>query len=163
MASGHGGINQKSFAIHWLLVLLLLSASSATRAADYLLQENTFFRVNLKGSTFRLEGLVVKRADATGRLPIALFAHGKAPNLQNMLDEHATDLIGQAKDLAARGWLSVVVIRRGFGQSDGPMPLPLSCQSTSFVGRFSADADELTATLDVIASRPDADVTRVIR
>jgi hypothetical protein len=31
------------------------------------------------GRTYRLEALTVKRADAAGRLPVALITHGKAP------------------------------------------------------------------------------------
>jgi dienelactone hydrolase len=42
------------------------------------------------------------------------------------------------------------------------MPAPVTCKSTSFVERFSADADDLQATLDFIAQRPDADPTRMI-
>jgi dienelactone hydrolase len=160
MASGRS-IGRKVLAIHWLLVLFLLVAPPTARADDFV-QENTFFRVNIGGSSFRLEGLVVKRADATGRLPVAIFAHGKPTNQQGMLDLHATVFLEQAKDLANRGWLAVAVMRRGFGQSDGPLAVPLSCQSTSFVERFSSDADDLAATLEAIESRPDADTTRVI-
>jgi dienelactone hydrolase len=72
------------------------------------------------------------------------------------------DFVEVAKDLASRGWLAVAVIRRGFGQSDGPWPLPVTCQSTSFLPHFEADADDLAAAIDVIAARPDADPTRVI-
>jgi dienelactone hydrolase len=151
----------RTFALPWLLMLMLLGIPSLARA-DGFIQEKTFFRVNIGGRTFRLEGLTMKRADASGRLPIALITHGKSANLQEMLDKHATDFIGAAKDLAHRGWLAVVVMRRGFGQSDGPYPAPVSCQSTSFIERFSADADDLAATLEVIASRPDVDATRVI-
>jgi dienelactone hydrolase len=79
-----------------------------------------------------------------------------------MLDDRAAAYLRQAKDLAARGWLAVVVIRRGFGQSDGPMPISLSCRSTTFFERFSADADDLQAVLDLVAGRPDADSTRMI-
>jgi len=53
-------------------------------------------------------------------------------------------------------------MRRGFGQSDGPLPSPVSCQSTSFIEQFFADADDLAATLEVITRRPDVDATRVI-
>jgi dienelactone hydrolase len=152
LRSGHIGL---------LSLLLLLVIASPGRSADFL-EEDGFFRVSIGGRTYRLEGITVKRADATGRLPVALVTPGKAPNLQNMLDQHAIDYVGQAKDLANRGWLAVVVIRRGFGQSDGPMPAPMTCESTSFVERFSADADDLQATLDFIAQRPDADPTRMI-
>src|SRR5688572_31357189 len=49
-----------------------------------------------------------------------LFRSGKASELGRMLDTHAATLAPQARDLARRGWLAVVVTRRGFGGSDGP-------------------------------------------
>jgi dienelactone hydrolase len=78
------------------------------------------------------------------------------------LDTRVEGLKNQARDLAGRGWLAVVVIRRGFGQSDGPMPAPASCRSTSLIQRFSADADDLAAAMNVVAQRPDADPARMI-
>src|SRR3984893_4881886 len=42
------------------------------------------------------------------------------------------------------------------------MPRPATCASTSLNERFSADADDLQATLELIAQRPDADGTRAI-
>ena len=144
-----------------LVLLLLVVLASPALAADFL-EENGFFRVVIAGRTYRLEALTVKQAGTPGRLPIALIAHGKPANLQSMLDDHATNFVEVARDLASRGWLAVAVIRRGFGQSDGPLPLPVTCQSTSFLPRFAADADDLAATLDFIATRPDADPTRVI-
>jgi len=145
--------------IAWLAAALL--AASPALSDDFK-EESAFFRVNIGGHVIRLEGLTVKRADATDRLPIALITHGKPTNLQDMLDTRVENLKGQAKDLASRGWLAVVVIRRGFGQSDGPMPAPASCRSTSLVQRFSADADNLEATLNLVAQRPDADPMRMI-
>jgi dienelactone hydrolase len=144
-----------------LLAVLFLALASPAGSADFV-EDNAFFRVTIAGRSYRLEALTVKQADATGRLPIALIAHGKPANLQGMLDDHAKNFVEIARDLASRGWLAVAVIRRGFGQSDGPMPSPVTCQSTSFVPRFGADADDLEAALDFIASRPDADPTRAI-
>jgi dienelactone hydrolase len=129
---------------------------SPLTASGNFVEEDGFFRVIIAGRPYRLEALTVKRADASGRLPIALIAHGET------LDRHAKDYVEVARDLAIRGWLAVAVMRRGFGRSDGPMPLPMTCQSTSFLPRFAADADDLAATLDFVAARPDADPTRVI-
>lgn len=145
--------------ITWFAMALVVASAASSEEFK---EEKTFFRVNIGGHVFRLEGLIVKRADATDRLPIALITHGKPTNLQNMLDTRVEDFKGQAKDLASRGWLAVVVIRRGFGQSDGPMPAPASCRSKSLVERFSADSDDLEATLNYVAQRPDADPTRTI-
>lgn len=142
-------------------LLLFLALASPALSSDFL-EENGFFRVTIAGRSYRLEALTVKRSDGIGRLPIALIAHGKPGNLQGMLDDHAKNFVEVARDLASRGWLAVAVIRRGFGQSDGPMPSPVTCQSTSFIPRFTADADDLEATLNFISGRPDADPSRMI-
>jgi dienelactone hydrolase len=144
-----------------LLVAAFVVAAVPTRAAEFI-EDNTFLRVTIGGRIVRLEALTVKRADATGRLPIALIAHGKPANLQSMLDDRASAYVGQARDLANRGWLAVVPIRRGFGQSDGPIAVGVSCRTTSFVERFAADADDLAAALDFVGRRLDADPDRAI-
>ena len=143
--------------------LLALTFSTPSQASnDEFVVERTYFRIKIGDRPVRLEGLVIKRSDLTGRLPVALITHGKPANLTDMLDSRATDYAGQARDFARRGWLSVVVMRRGFGQSDGPIPAAMSCESSSFTNLFSADADDLQGALEVVSKRPDADPDRAI-
>lgn len=148
----------------WLLplALIVLLADQMRVRADDLIEDHGFLRVTINGRPARLESLTVKRANVSERLPIALITHGKSANPGKMLDDHATDYAGPARDLARRGWLAVVVMRRGFGQSDGPISTPVSCQTTSLVERFTADADDLQAALETIARRPDADPGRMV-
>ena len=143
-------------------MLAISAPAKAQIATDEFVAERTFFRTNIDGKSVRLEGLVLKRADLTGKLPIALITHGKSANLTDMLESKAADYAGSARDLARRGWLSVVVMRRGFGQSDGPMPVDVSCDTASFHNRFAADADDLQGAMDIIVKRPDADPDRAI-
>jgi len=144
-----------------LLSAMLSGYPALAQSADFE-EEPGYFRVTIEGRTVRLQGMTVKRSDVAGKLPIALIAHGKPSNHAAMLDMQPTHLAGVARDLARRGWLAVIVLRRGFGQSDGPLPRPATCASTSLIERFSSDADDLQATLAVIAQRPDADGTRAI-
>ncbi len=138
------------------------SAARAQAAADEFVIERTFFRTTIENRTVRLEGLVVKRSDLAGELPIALITHGKSSHLSDMLESKTADYAGPARDLARRGWLAVVVMRRGFGQSDGPMAASVSCATTSFASRFAADADDLQGAIEAASKRPDADPSRVI-
>lgn len=124
-------------------------------------EESSLFEVTIDGHPVRLQGLTVKRADLAGRLPIALIAHGMGTP-ENMRNLQPSRHLGPARDLARRGWLAIVVLRRGFGHSDGPAPGLVSCQDPSLAERLSADADDLQATLEYIALRSDADPTRVI-
>ena len=145
-----------------LIMLVALVAAHPARAQGDLVEEAGFLRVAIGSKVVKLEALTVKPAGATGRLPIALFAHGKTGTQAQMSNQHVQDYIGQARDLARRGWLAVVVMRRGFGRSDGPLSANLSCMSNSFLERLEGDADDLAATLTVVARRPDADPARAI-
>jgi dienelactone hydrolase len=141
---------------------LLTFAAVAQAPADEFVSEKTFFRTHINGKTVRLEGFIVKRADLTGPLPIALITHGKSANLADMLALRGSDYGPYARDLARRGYLSVVVMRRGFGQSDGPMPVNMTCDTKSFSDFFGADADDLQGALEIASKRPDADPARAI-
>jgi dienelactone hydrolase len=145
-----------------LATLVTLAAGAATAAEGDMVETAGFLNVTIKDRLVRLESLVVRPETAAGRLPIALIAHGKPVTQGLMGDQHARDLAPAARDLARRGWLAVVVMRRGFGASDGPQPVPLTCASRSLLARLDNDADELAATLAQVARRPDADATRVI-
>lgn len=147
---------------HIALVCALLAPAPVAAQESDLVEDSSFLRVTIGDRTVRLEGLVVKKRDATGKLPIVLIAHGKPGSDGRMLDDRATEYARQAHDFARRGWLAVVSMRRGFGGSDGPAPVPLSCASTTLAGRFASDADELQAVLALIAKRPDADATRML-
>ncbi len=132
-----------------------------------LVEERTFLTVKGDRGTFRLETLIVRPAKAEGKLPIALITHGKNLKAEENQQLRADFYAPQARDFAARGWLSVVVIRRGYGESDGIPGVSrgaayMSCQNADLVRGFDIEADDLAAALQAIAARPDADASRVI-
>jgi pimeloyl-ACP methyl ester carboxylesterase len=142
--------------------------SSATAGLDNeLLEERTFLTVQNEKGRFRLEALVVRPAKADGRLPIALITHGKNAKAAENQALRADMMLPQARDFAARGWLAVVVVRRGYGQSDG---LPgvsrgaayMACENADLARGFEIEADDLDGALKVVATRPDADGSRAI-
>ena len=142
--------------------LLTFALPGLAQAQDDLIEDTSPLRVTIGGKIVRLEALTVRRAAPAGLLPVALIAHGKPMTQGRMSDQRVRDYLMQARDLARRGWLAVVVMRRGFGNSDGPQPVPVSCAAQSLIERFDADADDLQATLAVIAQRTDADPTRMV-
>ena len=144
------------------------ATASATAGLDNeLLEERTFLTVQNDKGRFRLEALVVKPAKVDGRLPIALITHGKNAKAEENQALRADMMLPQARDFAARGWLAVVVLRRGFGQSDG---LPgvsrgaayMACENADLARGFEVEADDLDGALKVVAARPDADGSRAI-
>jgi dienelactone hydrolase len=144
------------------------ATASATAGLDNeLLEERTFLTVQNDKGRFRLEALVVKPAKADGRLPIALITHGKNAKAAENQALRADMMLPQARDFAARGWLAVVILRRGYGQSDG---LPgvsrgaayMACENADLARGFEVEADDLDGALKVVAARPDADGSRAI-
>jgi dienelactone hydrolase len=130
-----------------------------------LVEERRFLTVRIGGEDYRLDTLVVRPAGVSGRLPIALIGHGQGSASETSVLSTA-HLQRQARDLAYRGYLAVAVIRRGFGQSDGVPGRPgggaYGPCGTHGESLIDASADDLAATLAVIAERPDADADRVV-
>jgi len=134
---------------------------------DDLIEERTFLTVPTDKGSYRLEALVVRPAKPDGRLPIALITHGKNPTPAENQALRADLMRPQARDLAARGWLAVAVMRRGFGQSDGLPGISrgapyMSCENPDLVRGFDIEADDLDGALKALRVRPDADDSRVI-
>ncbi len=147
-----------------LFVLLAAFACTAAPRAwsDELTETPVSFSVTIGGETFRLEGLIIKKADAQGRLPIAVMTNGGATTATAGTAATAAGYAHYARDLARRGWLTVVTIRRGFGKSEGPKPTPIACETASLGAWATAAADDLQATIDNVSKRPDADASKVI-
>jgi dienelactone hydrolase len=169
-------------AIGALILFGCASATSATAASikgtspswhstiedGYQIEEG-FFSVRIAGNPFLLQGLIVKKADAVGRLPIMIYTHGATTSIQRrqeMSPRGPRDvnlrLIG---DYARRGWLAAFVLRRAYGQSDGPDPVTgFTCDTTTptFQDWMDASADDLEATLAYLGRREDADLSRMM-
>jgi dienelactone hydrolase len=131
--------------------------------------EEGFLRVKINNRLVLLQGLVVKKADAAGKLPIMIITHGTNPSArarQEMTPRGTKD--GDLRLLRAyaqRGWLAVYALRRGYGQSDGPIPVAVTkCDGSSPTVQefFDADADDLEAVVTYIGQREDADPDRIM-
>jgi hypothetical protein len=61
-------------------------------ADDDIVQETQMLRVTIAGKTVRLEAVIVKRADAAGRLPVAFMNHGRPnANVQSLMESLTND------------------------------------------------------------------------
>ncbi|WP_194466895.1 S9 family peptidase [Bradyrhizobium sp. CCBAU 53340] len=149
-----------------LAILLIMSIATTTSAiSGDLVQERQYLRAKIGGQDVRLEALFVKRADARGRLPIAFFNHGRPAYREMTLDQSLTANdpgINLLADMARRGWLVVAIHRRGYGLSDGPTQADSPCAVDASMSWMNADADDIQASIEVVAKRPDADPTRMI-
>ncbi|MHB2168030.1 alpha/beta hydrolase family protein [Alsobacter sp. R-9] len=147
-------------------VLGLLLAAGAVRAqarAPEFVQESGFLPVTVDGATVRLETMTVRLAGPATPRPIAIITHGKPAGLDDVAVVHASSYRAIARDLARRGWLAVVVVRRGFGLSEGELAYANLCRADRDLGAlFRRESDDLAAVLSVVSRRKDADPGRAI-
>ena len=145
------------------LVLCWCAATASAAAEERLVVEETFLSVEIGGQQYRLEALVAKEAGIGGRRPVALITHGQAAEAERRERVSARASLRTAREFARRGWLAVVVVRRGFGGSGGKQPYVLrGCRNGAYAPALDDQANDLEAALKAIARRPDADVNQVV-
>jgi dienelactone hydrolase len=132
-----------------------------------LLEEAVMLSIPGPTGTYQLESIIVRPAQAPGRLPVALLTHGKPRLAADMALIRAELLTREARDLAYRGYLAVGVIRRGYGRSGGTPGVATNapyakCNVSDLQKYFEVEADDLAAALRVVTQRPDADANRIV-
>jgi dienelactone hydrolase len=143
-----------------VVVCLILAATSVARAdGPFVLQP---LRVPLGGDLGTLEALFVRPSDA-GRYPLALLAHGSPRSPAERPNMTPLAMLPQALEFARRGWAVVIVMRRGYGGSDGGWAETFGgCGNPDYTDAGYAGADDLKTTLEFVSHRPDVDATRMI-
>jgi hypothetical protein len=158
-ASGMGW--QRFLLVVWLLGIWLALAGTVVASADgpFVLQQ---FRVPLGGDLGGLEALLVRPSEP-GRYPLTLIAHGsprpglERPNITPL------SMLPQALEFVRRGWAAVIVMRRGYGSSDGAWAETFgTCDNPNYIASGLAGAADLKMTLEFLSHRPDLDPTRMI-
>lgn len=114
------------------------------------------------GKAFALEALVVKHGIA-GRLPLAIITHGSPRESAARRRMSAGHMSFQAEELARRGYIAVVVMRRGYGASEGVWAESSGrCDAADHERAARESARDLRAALRSLATWPIVDASRVI-
>jgi dienelactone hydrolase len=140
--------------------VLFAACAGAVRAQE-LVVETAPLQVSINGRSISLEAIVVKRADATGKLPIAIITHGSPATAPARAAMRAEQMLPHARDLAIRGWLAVAFMRRGFATNAGSFAEGYICGNPNFRRALLTSAEDVEAVRTAIAKRQDADATRV--
>ena len=120
--------------------------------------------VTIGNRTVRLEALVREEARRAGQASDRADRPWQAWRREGrMLDERSGEYARQARDLARRGWLAVVAMRRGYG---GSRRTGLGAAHLRRAPRCSSGSPQTPTTcrrtLAAVAKRPDADGTRMV-
>lgn len=139
------------------------SAADATLLPG-LVRERIGLQISLPdGARPTLEALVI-RPDRPGRWPLVLMTPGTPRGHGNGVADRAPELLlTAAVAFAQRGYASVIVLRRGFGRSEGPYAEGLgSCRNEDYPGAGKASADDLLGALESLRAQPWVDAQHVI-
>jgi dienelactone hydrolase len=104
-----------------------------------------------------LHGLLVY-ADLPGKHPLAVLTHGTSLDMKDRHEVSPWAMLPQATWLARRGWVAMVVVRRGYGLSGG-RPDYLN---PYFLDAGRAAAEDLTAAIDYARGLPQVDASRIL-
>jgi dienelactone hydrolase len=143
-----------------LIVFLILAGAGVAHAdSPFVLQP---IRVLLGGDSGVLEALFI-RPNEPGRYPLVLLAHGSPRTAADRAAMTPLAMLPQALEFARRGFAVVIVMRRGYGGSDGGWAEGFgSCDNANYVAVGNAGAADLKTTLEFVSHRPDVDPTRMI-
>jgi pimeloyl-ACP methyl ester carboxylesterase len=140
------------------------TSSTGASLLPGLVRERIGLRISLPdGAKPTLEALVVRPA-RPGRLPLVLMTPGTPRGVGAGVVDRAPELmLGAAVAFAQRGYAAVIVLRRGFGRSDGPYAEALgSCSDEDYPGTGKASADDVLGALESLRLQPWVDPQRVI-
>jgi dienelactone hydrolase len=144
----------------FLLALALLAAAATPGFADPFIQEP--LRILLPGDLGTLEALLVRPAEP-GRYPLALINHGSPRSGADRPVMTPLAMLPQALEFARRGWAALIVMRRGYGSSDGGWAESYGpCNNPNYTAAGTAGAADLKGALEFVSHRPDIDPTRMI-
>jgi hypothetical protein len=108
-------MNVTSAARSLLLTASIFLAAFPCAATEFHQEE---FRVPFASGSGSYEALLV-RPDEPGQYPLALINHGSPRSAADRPNMTPLSMLPEALEFARRGWAAVVVMRRGYGGSNG--------------------------------------------
>ena len=132
-----------------------LTAILSANAQRYVEREVTIPWVLAPGG---LHALLVY-ADLPGKHPLAVITHGTSPKAEERAEVNGWQMLPQALWFARRGWIALVVVRRGYGASGGE---PDTSRGGDHQGAGEYSAMDLRTAIDYARGLPQVDATHVV-
>jgi dienelactone hydrolase len=144
------------------LVFFLHQALAPTATAQDLVERQ--LRIPAPGTGKKgLEAFMVRPSEL-GPHPLALINHGAPRAGGDRRKMSPSDMLPQAREFARRGWTTVVVMRRGYGDSGGDFAEDArACGGNpDFYGSGVQSANDLRAAIEYLSKLPEVDPARII-
>jgi dienelactone hydrolase len=141
-------------------VSILLLVAARARAQGYREREIVIPWVQ---AGHGLDALLVY-VDLPGKHPLVVMTHGSARKVEDHARVSPWAQLPQALWFARRGWVVLVVVRRGYGASGGEPDGKYAgrCPETSYQAAGEYAADDLRRAIDYARELPEVDATRIL-
>lgn len=145
----------------FLLSAILVAAAAGVRGQNYVEREVQIPWVLAAPSG--LDALLVY-ADLPGKHPLVVITHGSARKIENHAEVTPWQELPQALWFARRGWVALVVVRRGYGASGGIPDTRYSgrCPETDYQHAGEYSAEDLRVAVEYGQKLPEVDATKVV-
>jgi dienelactone hydrolase len=153
--------NTNRAAILFALLLATAAPATAARAQDIVVTE---LRIPTHSSGKKGLAAVMVRPNDSKPHPLALMTHGTPREAKDRADMTPLRFIPQAREFARRGWTTVIVMRRGFGDSGGGYAEDghVCGRDPDFVGPTKQAVKDLRESAAYLRTRLEVDPSRMI-
>jgi dienelactone hydrolase len=155
-------IPQRRMTLPLSLLPVLLGAFAPTVSAQDLVEKE--LRIPAPGAgKKRLEAFMVRPSEA-GPHPLALINHGAPRAGADRQKMTPADMLPQAREFARRGWTTVIVMRRGYGDSGGDFAEDANAcgHNPDYYDSGVESANDLRAAIAYLSKLPEVDPRRMI-
>lgn len=142
-----------------LFLFLFFVLAAPTKAQDFVREE---LRIpHQQAGAKGLQALLI-RPTGGGRYPLAIINHGSPRDRAERAKMTPSSFARQAEEFAKRGWATVIVMRRGYGDSAGEYAESTGCNNADYVTVGRAGAADIRTAIEFLKKRPDVDPKRII-
>jgi dienelactone hydrolase len=148
--------------VPWLAAAVLAMAGAVSTSAQDLVESE--LRIPMKEAGKKgLEATMVRPNDGVAH-PLALLAHGTPREPNDREGMTPWSLLPQAREFARRGWTTVIVMRRGYGDSGGGYREEANACSprVDYYDSGRESAKDLRSAIAYLSTRPEVDASRII-
>ncbi|CAA6603356.1 Dienelactone hydrolase and related enzyme [Rhodospirillaceae bacterium LM-1] len=142
-----------------LFITLILAGQCAVAG---LIEEQVDLSVHISGEALSLQALIVRPGDDRPR-PLAVINHGAPRKADARAEMSPRTYLAQAREFAQRGWVTVMFMRRGYGESEGDyVESTGKCDAPDYEKSGRASADDVRAVIKAMRKKPYVDGSKVI-
>ncbi|MGA9670008.1 MAG: dienelactone hydrolase family protein [Terracidiphilus sp.] len=117
----------------------------------------------VKAQPLGLDALLVY-VDLPGKHPLVVLTHGSSRKVEEHAEVTPWQQLPQALWFARRGWVALVVVRRGYGASGGDPDGNHAgrCPATDYEASAAYAAEDLRVAIDYARGLPEVDATHIV-